>query len=71
MGVAVAAGTGRVVDDDAGVGRDGTVFIDDQRVEVEFLDPRQFADHLRDAEQHFLQRVAVDRRHVVELVEDF
>src|SRR5574343_1644435 len=70
VGVTVPRGADGVIDDDAGIGGDGAVFIDDQRVEVKLLNPRQFADHFRDAEQHFLQGVTVDRRHVVELTED-
>ena len=70
VGVAVAAGAGGMVDDDARVGGDGAVFVHDQRVEVEFHDPRQFADHFRDAEQDFLDRFTVDRRHVVEFAEN-
>jgi hypothetical protein len=60
-----------VVDDDARVGGDAAVFVDDQRVEIEFLQPRQLADHLRDVQQDIFERFVVDRRHVAELAEQF
>ena len=59
-----------MVDNDAGIGSNGAVLVDDQRIEVHLDDPRQFADHFRDAQQDLFQRIAVDRRHVVELVEN-
>ena len=50
----------------ARVERDRPVLVDHERVDVELLNPRQFARHRRDLEQHVLHRLLIRRRHVPE-----
>ena len=68
--VAVAVGCRRTrPNDDACIGGKGAVFIDQQRIDVEFFQPGQRADHFGNAQQNFLQRLHVRGRAVAELAE--
>ena len=59
----------RKLDHDARIDGDDTVLVNDQRVDVHFLDPRQFAGDAGHAQQYVDQLIQVYCGHVAELSE--
>ena len=52
-----------IVDHDTCIGGDHALVVDDQRVDVELDDLRNFADHIRHMQQQIVNGVDIGRRH--------
>ena len=59
-----------MVDGDARVGCDGAVLVHNQRVEVQFPQPGQLADHFRNVEEDIFEGLHADRWQVAEFAEE-